>query len=159
MTDPDAAGRAFGPRLAAATPEAAFAALRHSAGALVGARLFTVMTVDMSAGLARRAYSSDPVSYHATGTNPVRRDAWFEVVHGRHQAFVANALADIAQVFPDHEFMAPWAARRSSTCQCCAQASSWRRSISSTSTSTATTRTNGRGASRSASRSRPWRCS
>lgn len=97
---------AFAAALAAATsPEAAYAALYRLADAVVGARLFTVMTVDMEAGLARRAYTSDPVSYPSTGTKPVQRNAWFEVVHGRHETFVANTLADIATVFPDHELI------------------------------------------------------
>lgn len=104
MTDP--ARSAFDAELAAAaTPEAAFAALHRLADAAVGARLFTVMTVDMAAGLARRAYTSDPESYPATGTKPVEMNAWFEVVHGRHEMFVANTLAEIAEVFPDHELI------------------------------------------------------
>ena len=102
----DAARRAFEAALAAAaTPEAAFSALHRLADAVVGVRLFTVMTVDMAAGLARRAYTSDPESYPATGTKPVTMNAWFEVVHGRHEAFVANTLAEIAEVFPDHELI------------------------------------------------------
>ena len=106
MTDNVQARRAFDAELAtAATPDAAFAALHRLAGALVGARLFTVMTVDMAAGLARRAYTSDPGSYPATGTKPIEMNAWFEVVHGRHEMFVANTLADIAQVFSDHELI------------------------------------------------------
>lgn len=103
MTDIAPARRAFDASLAAAaTPEAPFAALHRLADALVGARLFTVMSVDMEAGLARRAYTSDPESYPATGTKPIEMNAWFEVVHGRHETFVANTLADIAAVFPDH---------------------------------------------------------
>ena len=97
------AHRTFVSELAvAATPEAAYAALHRLADSLVGARLFTVMTVDMEGGLARRAYTSDPVSYPATGTKPIEMNAWFEVVHGRHEMFVANTLSDIAKVFPDH---------------------------------------------------------
>jgi hypothetical protein len=61
--------------------------------------------VDMAAGLALRAYTSDPASYPATGTKPVEMNAWFEVVHGRHEMFVANTLADIAKVFGDHELI------------------------------------------------------
>jgi hypothetical protein len=106
MTDIAQARRAFDAELArAATPEAAFAALHRLADAVAGVRLFTVMTVDMTAGLARRAYTSDPTSYPATGTKPVEMNAWFEVVHGRHEMFVANTLADIAAVFPDHELI------------------------------------------------------
>jgi hypothetical protein len=100
------ARRMFDAELAAATTaEEAYGALHRLADALVGARLFTVMTVDMGAGLARRAYSSDPVSYPATGTKPIEMNAWFEVVHGRHEMFVANTLAEIVKVFPDHQLI------------------------------------------------------
>jgi hypothetical protein len=100
------ARRAFDSELAAAaTPEAAYAALHRLADAVVGAKLFTVMTVDMKAGLARRAYTSDSGNYPATGTKPIEMNAWFEVVHGRHEMFVANTLADIAKVFGDHELI------------------------------------------------------
>jgi len=106
MTDFAQARRAFDLDLAAAgSPEAAYGALHRLADAVVGAKLFTVMTVDMAAGLARRAYTSDPISYPATGTKPVEMNAWFEVVHGRHEMFVANTLADIAKVFGDHELI------------------------------------------------------
>src|SRR5687767_1173352 len=106
MTDINEARRAFVTDLGAAvTPEAAFAALHRLAEALVGVRLFTVMTVDRAAGLARRAYTSDPVSYPATGTKPIEMNPWFEVVVGRHEMFVANTLADIAKVFGDHELI------------------------------------------------------
>ncbi len=106
MTVTVQARRMFDAELAAATtPEEAYGALHRLADALVGARLFTVMTVDMGAGLARRAYSSDPVSYPATGTKPIEMNAWFEVVHGRHEMFVANTLAEIAKVFPDHQLI------------------------------------------------------
>ncbi len=106
MTDTAQARRAFDAELAtAATADAAYAALHRLAQAVVGAKLFTVMTVDMTAGLARRAYTSDPASYPATGTKPIEMNAWFEVVHGRHEMFVANTLADIAKVFPDHQLI------------------------------------------------------
>jgi hypothetical protein len=45
---------------AATTSEAAFEALCALAQASVGAKLFTIMTVDMSAGLACRAYTNEP---------------------------------------------------------------------------------------------------
>lgn len=106
MTDIADARRSFETALAAAaTPDAAYRALHHLAAAIVGARLFTVMTVDMAAGLARRTYTSDPESYPATGTKPIEMNAWFDIVHGRHDMFVANTLADIAKVFGDHELI------------------------------------------------------
>jgi hypothetical protein len=56
----------------AGSPDAAYAALARLVDATVGARLFTIMVVDMDAMLARRAYSSDPVNYPASGTKPSR---------------------------------------------------------------------------------------
>ncbi len=81
-------------------------ALEDLARAAVGHRLFTVMLVDMTAGLARRAYSNRPVEYPASGTKPIHRDAWFDIVHGERRCFVANSIEDIARVFPDHALIA-----------------------------------------------------
>ncbi|NGN41610.1 GAF domain-containing protein [Mesorhizobium sp. CGMCC 1.15528] len=78
-------------------------ALQALSRKIVGAKLFTVMTVDMKNELARRAYTSDPKSYPASGTKPVQYNRWFNVVHKARETFVANTIADIATVFPDHE--------------------------------------------------------
>ncbi|MFV2051297.1 GAF domain-containing protein [Aliiroseovarius sp. YM-037] len=83
----------------------AFDALCDLTQAVVGAKLFTIMTVDMEAGVARRAYTNDPVNYPTSGTKPVEMDSWFEVVHDRHETFVANTLAEIDAVFPDAELI------------------------------------------------------
>ena len=90
---------------AAAQPDAAFDALYELTRAIVGARLFTIMTVDMEKMLARRAYTSDPQNYPCSGTKPVEMNRWFEVVHARREMFVANTLEEIALVFPDHELI------------------------------------------------------
>lgn len=96
----------FTAELAAATSaDAAQAALHRLADDVVGARLFTVMTVDMDTELASRSYTSDPESYPTSGTKPITRDHWFAQVHDRHEMFVANTLADIANVFPDYELI------------------------------------------------------
>lgn len=87
---------------AATTANQAQAALHRLADKVVGARLFTVMTVDMDTELAKRSYTSDPENYPTSGTKPITRDKWFAQVHDRHEMFVANTLADIANVFPDH---------------------------------------------------------
>ncbi len=86
--------------------KASWKALEDLAAAVVGARLFTVMTVDMAAGLARRAYSNFPVDYPVSGTKPIHRDAWFDIVHGERRSFVANTIEAIAEVFPDHALIA-----------------------------------------------------
>ena len=85
---------------------AGWKALSDLAAAIVGHRLFTVMTVDIAAGLARRAYSSHPAEYPVSGTKPIHHDAWFDIVHRQRRTFVANTIEDIAKVFPDHELIA-----------------------------------------------------
>ncbi|SDL52905.1 GAF domain-containing protein [Aliiruegeria lutimaris] len=103
MTDTSSHLETFRSALAAATkPEAAFDALCALVQATVGAKLFTIMSVDMAAGLARRNYTNDPVSYPTSGTKPIQHNSWFEIVHGRGECFVANTLVEIADVFPDH---------------------------------------------------------
>ena len=99
------------------TPDNAYAALQALAEKTVGVKLFTIMTVDMKAGLARRAYTSDPQSYPASGTKPIHFDDWFDIVHKQRRSFVANTLADIAKVFPITNSSARWAAALSSTCR------------------------------------------
>lgn len=83
----------------------AFGALQALVQATVGAKLFTFMTVDMQAEVARRAYTSDAANYPTSGTKPIRYDSWFDIVHKQRQYFVANTIADIAKVFPDYELI------------------------------------------------------
>lgn len=87
----------------ARSAEEAWRALEDLTASVAGFKLFTVMTVDMANGLARRAYTSHPHEYPVSGTKPITRDSWFEIVHGRQQPFIANTIVDIAKVFPDHE--------------------------------------------------------
>ena len=84
------------------TPDDTFAALHRAADAACGARLFTVTVLDRKAGLARRAYSSHPVEYPATGTKPMRSDAWSDLVIGQGRSFVANSTPEFAIYFSDH---------------------------------------------------------
>jgi len=90
---------------AAVTPDQAYDALCDLTKALVGVKLFTVMTVDMKTELARRAYTSDPENYPTSGTKPITRNSWFAIVHDLHECFVANTIDDIAAVFPDYELI------------------------------------------------------
>jgi len=85
---------------------AVWRALKEFSESVVGHKLFTIMTVDNAAGLARRAYTSHPNDYPVSGTKPIRRDQWFDIVHGERRSFVANTIADIAKVFPDFELIA-----------------------------------------------------
>jgi hypothetical protein len=87
------------------TSDEAFGALRALAEAAVGVKLFTVMSVDMAEGVARRAYTSEPEAYPATGTKPIHHNEWFDIVHRDRRPFVANTIEEIAKVFPDHELI------------------------------------------------------
>lgn len=88
---------------AATTAEAAFEALQDFVRRVVGARLFTVMIIDIKAELQRRAYTSDAENYPVSGTKPVRYNHWFETVHTARQPFVGNSIEELAAVFPDYE--------------------------------------------------------
>jgi len=83
-----------------------WAALDTLASAEPGHILFTVTTVEMDEGVARRVYTNHPKQYPVSGTKPIHRDEWFEIVHGQRRSFVANTIEDIAKVFPDHELIA-----------------------------------------------------
>lgn len=89
----------------ATTEEAAFDALCVLTKATVGAKLFTVMTSDLDAMEARRAYTDDAENYPTSGTKPITMNRWFETVLVQRQAFVSNTLADIDTVFPDAELI------------------------------------------------------
>ncbi|MBY6044403.1 GAF domain-containing protein [Phaeobacter italicus] len=106
MTDTRPARLAFEQAMAEAQDAtAAYDALCALTKATVGAKLFTVMTADMDAMLACRTYTDDPQNYPTTGTKEIEMNRWFEQVHGRHETFVSNTLADIDTVFPDADLI------------------------------------------------------
>lgn len=82
-----------------------WAALDTLASAEVGHILFTVTTVEMEEGVARRVYTNHPRQYPVSGTKPIHRDEWFHIVHDQRRSFVANTIEDIAKFFPDHELI------------------------------------------------------
>ena len=106
MTLPQAALDTFDAALArATTPPEVWTALCALGRATVPAKLFTVMQIDNVREVAGRVFTSDPVAYPVSGTKPFRYGDWFDQVHKRKEPFVANTLADIAKVFPDHELI------------------------------------------------------
>ena len=90
---------------AAENAEAAFDALCALTKDTVGAKLFTVMTSDLDAMEARRAYTDDPINYPVTGTKNIELNRWFEMVLVRRETFVSNSLEEIDTVFPDAELI------------------------------------------------------
>ncbi|WP_092180901.1 GAF domain-containing protein [Devosia sp. YR412] len=106
MTDTTAALARFDAAIALARgADQAYAALQALVQETVGAKLFTVMEVDLQAGVARRAYTSDAVNYPGSGTKPVVYDAWFDTMQNKREYFVANTIEDIAKVLFDHELI------------------------------------------------------
>lgn len=87
---------------AAKTQNGAYNALFRFSDAVMPVRLWTIMDVDRTARLARRAFSNMPEVYPACGTKPIEENDWTAQVLDEHKCFVANTLPEIAQVFPDH---------------------------------------------------------
>ncbi len=86
-------------------PEAIFAAVAHRVQAEIGARLFTLTTLDLAGGCARRCYSNMPEAYPVSGEKPITPNAWTKTVIDRHKIFRADTIAQIAEVFPDHKLI------------------------------------------------------
>lgn len=99
----ETASTAFATEIGAARSAGeAFGALHRLFDGAVGAKLFTVTTVDLDVAQARRLYTSDAVTYPVSGAKPIVIDPWYDLVIVRHQSFVKNTLAEIAEHFPDH---------------------------------------------------------
>ena len=75
------------------------------ADTLIGAKLFTLMSFDFETSLAARFFSNMPDAYPVSGTKPVNTDHWATTVLIEKKVFVANTIAEIADVFPDHELI------------------------------------------------------
>lgn len=86
-------------------PETAFGAMARLADALVGVRLFTLMTFDPQTREARRLFSNMPEAYPVLGTKPVNDTYWTGHVLDRHETFVANTIETVAEVFYDHDLI------------------------------------------------------
>ena len=68
----------------------------------VGAKLFTLTKVEPGSGEAECIYSNMPDAYPVTGRKPADPSAWSRQVLQERRSFVANTIAAIAAVFPDH---------------------------------------------------------
>jgi GAF domain-containing protein len=86
-------------------PAATLDAVEKVFRAEVGAKLFTVMLIDAQSGLARRIHTNDPDAYPVAGAKPLSIGPWSRRVIDARQLFVANDIAGIAEVFPDHELI------------------------------------------------------
>ncbi len=69
----------------------------------VGAIIFSCSTFDLAARNSRRIYTNQPEAYPVSGLKDIIPNAWTAQVLDARKPFVANTLADIALVFPDHK--------------------------------------------------------
>jgi len=86
-------------------PHAAFEALKDLVVEQVGAKLFTVTTVEMGTMHSERLYSNMPDAYPVYGLKPYEENDWTDVVLRDKRTFVANTIGDIAKVFFDSELI------------------------------------------------------
>ncbi len=86
-------------------PEQVFAALQWLVQAEVGAMIFSCSTFDLAAGKSRRVHTNMPDIYPVSGLKDITANAWTRVVLEERKTFVANSLAEICGVFPDHELI------------------------------------------------------
>ena len=105
MTDYSDALARFDAAISVAKGDEAYVALQALVQATVGAKLFTVMIVDMEKELSSRAFTSHPVDYPTSGTKPLNYGPWFDLVHKQREYFIANTIEDIAKVLFDHELI------------------------------------------------------
>ena len=98
---------AFAAALAASQdqPATVFRALEELAEATIGVRLFTLMTFDAEARVARRIYSNMPDAYPVSGIKPIEDNDWTRTVLDRAEVFVANDAEGLARVFFDHDLI------------------------------------------------------
>ncbi len=83
-----------------------FAALDQLVQREVGAIIFSCTIFDLKEGKAERVYTNQPEAYPLSGLKDIIANAWTRKVLDNGEAFVANSIAEIAEVFPDHPLIA-----------------------------------------------------
>lgn len=84
-------------------PDDSFRALYDLVNKLIGIKLFTMTTFDIPNAKAQRIFSNMPVEYPVSGTKPIIKSAWTEIVLDKGEHFVANTINDIEKVFSDYQ--------------------------------------------------------
>ena len=69
-------------------------------------KLLTFSQIYMDKRLLKRLFSSDPDSYAVGGFKDIKQNHWTDVVITKQQPFVANTIAELPEVFFDHQFIA-----------------------------------------------------
>jgi hypothetical protein len=85
-----------------ASAQELFIALEAMVHAEIGAIIFSCSTFDLATGQSRRIHTNQPEIYPVSGLKAITPNAWTKVVLDSRNTFVANSLAEISEVFPDH---------------------------------------------------------
>jgi hypothetical protein len=95
----------FAALAASETPARVFTVLQALVQSEVGAVIFSCSTFDLAAGNSRRIHTNMPDVYPVSGLKEITPNAWTRIVLDGRKSFVANTLAEIRTVFPDHELI------------------------------------------------------
>lgn len=86
-------------------PDAVFTVLEIATRETIGHRLFTLMVFDAGAGETERIYTSQPGPYPVGGRKRVTDTPWSRGLLREGTAYVGRTVADIRDVFFDHELI------------------------------------------------------
>lgn len=84
------------------TPRENIRALASAISAVVPYDLFTILTVDWTENLVRRAYSTDEHNYPSGGVKRLMNTPWANQVLHNGEAFFASTPNEMACAFADH---------------------------------------------------------
>ena len=85
-------------------PARLFAASHAALGAMIGAKLFTILKV-LPDGSTERMYTSDPAAYPLSGRKPRNETPWYENVILARRHYLGPTKAHVREVFFDHELI------------------------------------------------------
>lgn len=79
-----------------------FKAIEAMCVELVGVKLFTCMTFDMTANVAQRIYTNNADAYPTFGEKPIEPNRWTKQVLDGREPFLATSVKELRDIFPDH---------------------------------------------------------
>ena len=86
-------------------PDDVFTALYQLVKNFIEIKLFTLTTFDIPNAQAQRIFSNMPKEYPISGTKPIEKSDWTEIVLDKHDYFVANNIGDLTKVISDYSLI------------------------------------------------------
>lgn len=86
-------------------PAAAFRAVCDMAAEIVGVKLFTMLTIDQTAGLLRRSFSNMPDAYPAGGTKKMADTRITDLMLNERMPVLSDGADAVRESFYDHELI------------------------------------------------------